>query len=96
MQRVGKDQLEEGCKFLGVYLDENLSWQNHINHISKKISKSLFIMRQVKHILNRKSMKTLYYSLIHPHITYCLLAWGNANKNILKKLLYYRREQLDL
>ena len=41
-------------------------------------------MRQVKHILDRKSMKTLYYSLIHPHITYCLLAWGNANKNILK------------
>ena len=36
---VGKDQLEEGCKFLGVYLDENLSWQNHINHISKNISK---------------------------------------------------------
>ena len=54
---------EEGCKFLGMYLDENLSWQNHINHISYIISKSLFIMRQVKHILDRKSMKTLYYSL---------------------------------
>ena len=57
-----------------------------------KISKSLFIMRQVKHILDRKSMKTLYYSLIHPHITYCLLAWGNANKNILKKNYYITEE----
>ena len=73
LQRVGKYKLEEGCKFLGVYLDENLSWQNHINHISKKISKSLFIMQQVKHILGRKSMKTLYHSLIHPHVTYCIL-----------------------
>ena len=96
LQRVGKDQLEEGCRFLGVYLDENLSWLNHINHISKKISKSLFIMRQVKHILDRKSMKTLYYSLIHPHITYCLLAWGNANKNILKKITILQKRAIRL
>ena len=70
-------------------MDENLSWQNYINYISKKMSKSLFIMRQVKHILDHKSMKPLlkplYYSLIHPHISYCLLAWGNANTNILNK-----------
>ena len=78
LQRVGKDQLEEGCKFIGVYLDESLSWQKSFNYISNKISKSLFIMRQAKHILDHKSMKTLYYtcSLIHPHISYCLLAWG--------------------
>ena len=51
-------------------------------------------MRQVKHILDRKSMKTLYYSLIHPHITYCLLAWGNANKNILKKLTIFQKRAI--
>ena len=62
----------------------------------KKISKSLFIMRQVKHILDRKRMKTLYYSLIHPHITYCLLAWGNANKNILKKITILQKRAIRL
>ena len=51
-------------------------------------------MRQVKHILDRKNMKTLYCILIHPHISYCLLAWGNANKNILKKILQKRTIRL--
>ena len=83
-------------KLTRQYLDENLSWLNHINHISKNISKSMFIMRQVKHILDRKSMKTLYYSLIHPHITYCLLAWGNANKNSLKKITILQKRAIRL
>ena len=41
-------------------------------------------------------MKTLYYSLIHPHITYCLLAWGNANKNILKKITILQKRAIRL
>ena len=53
-------------------------------------------MRQVKHNLDRKSMKTLYYNLIHPHITYCLLAWENANKNILNKITILQKRAIKL
>ena len=39
----------------------------------------MFVINQVKHLLPYDSMKTLYFSLVHPHILYGILAWGNAN-----------------
>ena len=84
LERIGVGCKEESSKFLGVILDESLTWKQHINHINKKISKSLFAIKQVKHILNTDSLKILYSALIQPHINYGILAWGNATKSILK------------
>ena len=51
-------------KFLGVLLDENLTWKNHINLIENKISKSLGILHPAKFLLNQKSRKDIYFSFI--------------------------------
>ena len=51
----------------------------HISHINKQISRTLFMLKQVKHFLPIDSMKTLYRSLIQPHLSYEILAWGNAS-----------------
>ena len=59
-------------KLLGVYLDENLNFNYQTNITLKKISRSLFSLRQAKNILNSKALKSLYYALIHPHFLYCL------------------------
>ena len=73
LQRIGRDQLDEGCKFLGVDLDESLSWQHYINYIGKKFSKSLFKMRQVKHILVRKRMKILFLRGCNENSHFCAM-----------------------
>ena len=39
-------------KFLGVHIDSHLNWGEHINHIKRKISKNVSIMRRVKHLGN--------------------------------------------
>ena len=51
-------------KFLGVLLDENLTWKNHINLIENKTSKSLGILHPAKFLLNQKSRKDIYFSFI--------------------------------
>ena len=66
-------------KFLGIYIDKHLTWKEHINIISSKISRAIFAINRVKHILPHKSLKSLYYTLIHSHITYGIQAWGNGN-----------------
>ena len=71
-------------KFLGLVLDENLSWSFHIDSISRKIAKSIGILYRARHYLNLDSLKNLYYSFIYSHISYGTLIWGS---NYTSKLL---------
>jgi hypothetical protein len=83
INQIGKYNKDECVKFLGIYIDKHLTWKEHINIISSKISRAIFAINRVKHILPHKSLKSLYYTLIHSHITYGIQAWGNGNKKKL-------------
>ena len=70
-------------KFLGLVLDENLSWSFHVYSISRKIAKSIGILYRARHYLNLDSLKNLYYSFIYSHISYGTLTWGSNYKSKL-------------
>ena len=53
-----------------MYNYKHLTWKEYINIISSKISRAVFVINRVKHIFPYKSLKSLYYILIHSHITY--------------------------
>ena len=55
----------ESIKFLGVLLDENLSWKTHIKYIENKISKNIGILFKARPFLNKNSLLSLYYLYIH-------------------------------
>ena len=63
--------------FLGIILDENLNWKSHVENIALKISRCNGLLNKLKYILARYIMKTLYTSLILPHLTYGVILWGN-------------------
>lgn len=73
-------------KFLGVYLDELLSWEAHISHVAGKISKSIGVIRKVRDKLPRDTCLSLYDSLIMPYLSYCHTVWGCAPKTRLQRL----------
>ena len=60
-------------KFLGVILDNQLSWHAHVKHISNKISKSAAILRILRDIFPLNILKTLYLTLVFPYFNYCNL-----------------------
>ena len=64
--------------FLGVILDENLSWKPHISHIACKFSKSIGIIFRSNRCLTKIAFKTLYYSLVYPNFQYCIIVWGST------------------
>lgn len=76
----------DSTKFLGVIVDQKLTWHQHIAYISLKISKSLNILSRLKHKLPQKCLISLYYSLIYPHLNYCIIIWGSAYKTTLHRL----------
>ncbi len=76
--QIGNNFDEKSTKFLGVHIDEHLTWKHHLNYINSKISRALFMMNQSKNVLSQDSLKTLYHAMIHPYLSYGILAWGNA------------------
>ena len=73
-------------KFLGIYMDEKLKWDQHLNYVSGKISRGLGMISRVSKILPSEILLTLYYSLIYPHLLYCCIVWGGACITSLHKL----------
>ena len=69
----------EQYNFLGVTLDKNLNWKPHIDNISIKLSRAVGILYKMKHYLPCHILRTLYYSLIMPHLSYGILAWGQCS-----------------
>ena len=74
-------------KFLGVLIDECLTWKNHIDCISKTISWNIGVMNKLKHYIPYRILHTLYCTLILPYLSYGILIWGNTCKSYLDKLV---------
>ena len=73
-------------KFLGVILDSKLKFNFHIKEVCSKISKAIGVIYSLKNYLGVQSLVSLYFSLILPHLSYCLLVWGSASDSLLKPL----------
>ena len=74
-------------KFLGVYIDNKLKWDEHINNIKMKLNKSFYALNKVKHVLPRKQMIALYYTLVYPHLVYGITLWGGTYDVHLNKIV---------
>ncbi|XP_065651287.1 uncharacterized protein LOC136079476 [Hydra vulgaris] len=79
--------------FLGVFIDENLTWKNHIETLRNKVSKNIGVLHKARSFVNRHALIQLYYSLIQCHLNYSNIAWGSAKKCQLDPLY---RQQMHL
>ena len=78
---IALEQVTE-VKFLGVYIDEGLTWKSHISYICKKIAKSVNIMNRVRFFLssNTKNIFVLYLNLSLFNLLYYSLVFYLCNK----------------
>ena len=87
-----KIKRENSLKFLGVMIDENLTWKTHVELFENKISKRVGILFKASHSLNSKSLLSIYFALVHPCINYTNIAWASTNKNHLKRIIGKQRQ----
>ena len=81
----GKPLKREICiKYLGIYIDSNLSWKPQIDHISEKIKRSIGILSKLRYYVNISVLTNLYYALVYPFLIYGITAWGNTYPTTLK------------
>ena len=89
--RIGSDCEEKSTKFLGLHVDEFLTWKHHISCIDNKISRALYQVKQARHFLPVTCLRSLYFSMIHPHLLYGILAWGNVKPSSLKRTVILQK-----
>jgi hypothetical protein len=72
--------------YLGLIIDKALKWQTHIQHIVKKITPYVFLLRRLRKFLNPNQLFMIYSSYILSHVIYLNPIWSNAAQTHLKKI----------
>ena len=70
--------------FLGMVIDECMTYNSHINKISSKISRINGVLSRLKRFVPSHILKMIYNALIQPHLNYGILLWGNNIARIQK------------
>lgn len=73
-------------KHLGMFFNDKMTWEDHVNFISKKVSKKLGLLYKNKNNFSRNTLIRLYKSMITPIIDYGSVIYDNVSKNIQNKL----------
>ena len=74
---------KECLKYLGIKLNQNMSWLDHIDTLCKKVCQRLGVLRRVKYLLPLHGRLTLYNSLILPLFDYVDTVCGDKNNEVL-------------
>ena len=78
-------------KFLGVTLDNNMTFKKHVESVINKVSKSIGIFYKTKSYLSKNLLLTLYYSLIYPYFLYANAVWGGTYSTYLESILLLQK-----
>ena len=95
---IGNNEIHRvnSTKFLGVLIDDNLTWKEHVNDICQKVSRTVGVMNRLKHIIPRKILLTLYNTMILPYISYCNIIWGNCAIYLLNRVLMLQKRAVRI
>lgn len=73
-------------KYLGVWIDCVLSWNQHIQITINRVRKLIYIFKNLRATLDSKTLNTVYTALCQSILSYCITVWGSAGKTQLLRL----------
>ena len=76
LNRVGESCPEKSVKFVGLAIDERLSWDHHVSHVAKKLQMGSYFIASNKHNFDSTTKKLLYDALIRPFLEYGCTVWA--------------------
>ena len=98
IQFYGKT-LERVAKFsyLGVVLEENFSWKDHVEYVGSKVSRRLGLLSRIRSCLTQEAPKQICTSLLQPLFDYADVAReGKSQRSVAKSNTAYRTVHLEL
>lgn len=81
-------------KFLGLFLDRDLNWGQHIDYVCKKLSSNLFLLRRMSSYLSSDELKIIYFGTIYPYLSYGIVVWGGTFTTYLNRIFILQKHSL--
>jgi hypothetical protein len=85
LQRVGGTEGEKAARYLGLMLDEGLTWEWQIKKVIGKVKTGAFALKRLKGA-PQEVIKSVYYALVESHIRFGIQGWGGADQKFMGKL----------
>ena len=87
-------ECKEVVRYLGIIIDNKLSWKHHIDHVAIKMSRTVGLICKLR-AFSTKTFSSNYLSILCCSLfNLCLTAWVQAYKSHLKKLLKLQKRAL--
>ena len=86
----------KSVKYLGILIDCHLNWKEHIQQLSKTISRGIGVLCKIRYYVNVKILVQLYHAIILPFFSYCCLIWGNTCDHNTKPLQRMQKKAIRL
>ena len=86
----------KSTKFLGVIVDEKLSWTEHISSVTKTISRNTGALSKLRSFLPPPILFSIYNTLILPYINYCNIVWARSSTNHLHSLTLIQKRAIRI
>ena len=84
-------------KFLGVWIDSCLNWNEHLKQLMIKLKRNLGLLKNLKNFLPKHGMKLLYYAQFYSHMSYGISIWGcMIKKEQLNKIGNLQKKAISL
>ena len=64
-------------KFLGIWIDEHLTWCEHTNRLLLKLNANMNLLKMGQNFLNQHALKVIYFAQIHSNLSYGIGIWGS-------------------
>ena len=77
-----KDKCTEevvNLKFFDIQIDNHLNWRNHTDQIIPRLSIAYYMVRQMCHICNNGTLRSIYFAYFHSVVSYGIILWGNSS-----------------
>ena len=83
-------------KFLGVVIDDKLSWEDHVSHLENKLKSSLAVIKRIMKYIPHSQYMNIYNSLFLSHLAYGISSWGGIPNYKLEKLFVIQKRCIRL
>ena len=83
-------------KYLGVILDDKLSWKQHCDYLIPKLQKGIGVLSKLRYYLDKNAIRNVYFALFESHLNYNILNWSCAPQRVLDSVSYYQRKALRM
>ena len=83
-------------KYLGVYLNDSLTWKIHFKNLIPKLNRAIGLFSKVRHYTPKFLFKTIYYSLFNSHLIYGNQIWGQTKTKLFQELVKLQNKAIRI